>query len=92
MNIQRSSGKVKTAGTWLRLGPRLSGDRGTGAHLDDRVLLAALGLPLWASFGLVGALVVGSGVYLRGQHDSCRPRPNCADHEGDVAWHKNIIG
>lgn len=27
-------------------------------------LLAALGLPLWASFGLVGALLVGSGVYL----------------------------
>jgi PAS domain S-box-containing protein len=26
--------------------------------------LAALGLPLWASFGLVGLLLVGSGVYL----------------------------
>ena len=27
-------------------------------------LLAALGLPLWASFGLVGALLLGSAVYL----------------------------
>src|SRR5688572_9144218 len=57
-------GKAKRAGTSLGLGLGLSAIGGLLLIVMTVHLLAALGLPLRASFGLVGALLLGSAVYL----------------------------
>jgi hypothetical protein len=57
-------GKAKTAGMSLGLGLGLVAIGGLLLILMTVHVLSALGLPLWASFGLVGALLLGSAVYL----------------------------
>lgn len=60
-------------------------------------LLAALGLPLWASFGLVGLLLVGFGVYLLRQAITTAsgihlvPLRTVQTMKENVAWIKQAV-
>jgi uncharacterized membrane protein (DUF2068 family) len=57
-------GKAKTAATSLALGSGLALIGGVLLIFMIVHVIAAAGLPLWASFGLVGALLVGASLYL----------------------------
>jgi len=62
--VQAELGKAQSAMVWLALAITLAAIGGLLLILMVVHLLAEAGLPLWASYGLVGLVLGGAGVWL----------------------------